>query len=236
MTPTPGAVRPRDQRLEDRVVLITGAGGNLGRATVAACRDAGARLVLVDREHAALAAAVAPLAIEDPVLLATDLADPAATRASFAEALALRGRIDAVLHLAGGFLGVSKLHETSDETWRALLDMNLNSTFSVASAALPSMLERGRGTLTFIAARAGLRGPAGLAAYSASQSGDLRLTESLAEELQGTSVRVNCLLPVAIAPAGSSGSDGTPADAIADVLVFLASDAARAIHGAAIAV
>jgi NAD(P)-dependent dehydrogenase (short-subunit alcohol dehydrogenase family) len=223
--------------LEGKVVLITGAGGNLGRATVAACHAAGARLVLADRNSEGLAERLRELDLGDSALLLTaDLGDPAATRASFDQARARWGRLDVVFHLAGGFLGVEPLHETSDEQYREVLDLNLHPAFSVARAALPAMLEQKSGVIVFIAARAGLRAPGGLAAYSAAKSGVLRLTESLAEDLRGTGVRVNALLPAAIAPAGSSGAEGTPADAIADVLVFLATDAARAVHGAMIEV
>lgn len=223
--------------LQGKVVLITGAGGNLGRATVAACHAAGARMVLADRNRDGLAERLRELDLgERALLLTAELADPAATRSTFEQARAHWGRLDAVFHLAGGFLGVKPLHETSDEEYRSVLELNLHPAFSVARAALPAMLEQRSGVIVFIAARAGLRAPGGLAAYSAAKSGVLRLTESLAEDLRGTGVRVNALLPSAIAPAGSSGTDGTPADAIADVLVFLASDAARAIRGAAIEV
>jgi NAD(P)-dependent dehydrogenase (short-subunit alcohol dehydrogenase family) len=224
--------------LAGKVVLITGAGGNLGRATVIACRAAGARLVLADRNREGLAERLRELALgDDEALLVTaNLADPAATRATFEEARLRWGRLDAVFHLAGGFLGVKPLHETTDDEYRSILELNLHPAFAVARAALPAMLEQGSGVIVFIAARAGLRAPGGLAAYSAAKGGVLRLTESLAEDLKGTGVRVNALLPAAIAAAGSSGAEGTPADAIADVLVFLATDAARAVHGALIEV
>jgi NAD(P)-dependent dehydrogenase (short-subunit alcohol dehydrogenase family) len=232
---------PKNNRvssLEGKVTLVTGAGGNLGRATVVACRSAGARLVLVDRDRKSLEDRLRELNLgkDEALLLTTDLSDASATRATFDEARARWGRLDAVFHLAGGFLGVAPLHETSDDDYRSVLDLNLHPAFSVARAALPAMIEQKSGVLVFIAARAGLRAPGGLAAYSAAKSGVLRLTESLAEDLRGTGVRVNSLLPAAIAPAGSTGGEGTPADAIADVLVFLATDAARAVHGALIEV
>jgi NAD(P)-dependent dehydrogenase (short-subunit alcohol dehydrogenase family) len=223
--------------LEHKVVLITGAGGNLGRATVAACHGAGARLVLVDRNQEGLSERLRELGLgENALLLPADLSDAGATSATFDQARARWGRLDAVFHLAGGFLGVKPLHETTDREYLETLDLNLHPAFAVARAALPAMVEQKSGVIVFIGAGAGLRAPGGLAAYSAAKSGVLRLTESLAEDLRGTGVRVNALLPSAIAPAGSSGTEGTPADAIADVLVFLATDAARAVHGALIAV
>jgi NAD(P)-dependent dehydrogenase (short-subunit alcohol dehydrogenase family) len=148
--------------------------------------------------------------------------------------LARFGAIDAVAHTAGAFGGGQPWIATPIETLDAMLRANLYSAFAVAHALLPSMVERKRGSLTFVAARAALHGRPGLAAYCAAKSGVVRLTESLAEETAGTGVRVNCVLPDAIAAPG--GGAGTPPEAIADVIVHLATDAARAITGAAIPV
>jgi NAD(P)-dependent dehydrogenase (short-subunit alcohol dehydrogenase family) len=170
----------------------------------------------------------------DLQLFAADLSDAAATAAVARDVVARLGTIDAVAHTAGGFRGGQRVVDTPVEALDLMLRLNLYTAFAVARATLPVMLERGRGSLTLVAARAGLAGRAELAAYGAAKSGVLRLMESLAEETTGTGVRVNCLLPDAIAPPG--GGPGTPPAAIAEVLVYLASDAARAITGAAIPV
>jgi NAD(P)-dependent dehydrogenase (short-subunit alcohol dehydrogenase family) len=233
--------------LTGRVVLVTGASGNLGRATAQALRSAGAALALVGRDLGSLAEAYAgPGASTDaptegsqaapPAVhfFTADLSDLEATAAMVDEVLRSCGRLDAVVHTAGVFRGGTPLHETSIETLEALLRGNLYSSFSIAHAALRPMLERGRGSLAFVAAQAGQRGRAGLSAYCAAKSGVIRIVESLAEELRGTGVRANCVLPEAIAPA--AGGAGTPPAAIADVLAYLASDASSAISGAAIPV
>jgi NAD(P)-dependent dehydrogenase (short-subunit alcohol dehydrogenase family) len=165
---------------------------------------------------------------------AADLADAEATAALARDVLAHFGTIDAVAHTAGAFRGGQPWIATPIEILDAMLRANLYSAFAVAHALLPPMIERKGGSLTFVAARAALHGRPGLAAYCAAKSGVVRLTESLAEEAAGAGVRVNCVLPDAIAPPG--GGAGTPPEAIADVMVYLATDAARAVNGAAIPV
>jgi NAD(P)-dependent dehydrogenase (short-subunit alcohol dehydrogenase family) len=223
--------------LEGRVVVVTGAAGNLGGAVARAFASAGARLALVGRELDSMRASTSSLAKAAGVEVepfAADLAAAEATASLARDVLARFGSIDAVAHTAGAFSGGQPLVATPMETLDAMLRANLYSAFAVAHGMLPPMLERKRGSLTFVAARAALHGRPGLAAYCAAKSAVVRLTESLAEETAGAGVRVNCVLPDAIAPPG--GGAGTPADAIAAVMVFLASNAAGAVTGAAIPV
>ena len=251
MTTTTGAAstdpEARQRDLHGRVVLVTGASGNLGRVTAHALRSAGAALALVGRDLGSLAEAFAePAAAPAPAregqasappamhFFTADLSDLDATAAMVDEVMRSCGRLDAVVHTAGVFRGGTPLHQTSIETLDVLLRGNLYSSFAIAHAVLPPMLERGRGSIALVAAQAGQRGRAGLAAYCAAKSGVIRLVESLAEELRGTGVRANCVLPEAIAPPG--GGAGTPAAIIADTLAYLASDASSAVSGAAIPV
>jgi NAD(P)-dependent dehydrogenase (short-subunit alcohol dehydrogenase family) len=223
--------------LQGRVAVVTGATGNLGSATARALARAGARLALVGRDLDSLRASGAELATAtgaEVESFAADLADAEATLALARDVMARFGAVDAVAHTAGAFRGGQSLIDAPVDTLDAMLRANLYAPYLVAHAMLPPMLAQGRGSLTFIAARAGLQGRAGLAAYCAAKSGVIRLVESLAAETAGTGVRVNCLLPDAIAPPG--GGPGTPAEAIADVLVALAADSARAVSGAAIPV
>lgn len=226
----------------DRVVLVTGASGNLGRAVAQAYARAGASLVLVGRDLDHLRRAFGDLGNGPaPVLVAADLTQEDATRRMAHEALERCGRIDVLAHLAGGFRGGTPVHDTPQETWDLLLDLNLRTVVNAARAVVPHMLEHGRGVLVYVAARAGLEGTAGLGAYSATKSAAIRLVESMAAELKDKGVRVNCVLPgVVDSPANRAADRGadtrgwvTP-EALADLIVFLSSDAARAVSGAAI--
>lgn len=222
-------------------VLITGAAGHLGRAVAAHFRQRGARLVLLDRDVQALQP---DYASDTGALLAqVDLMDRAAVAASVQQACAHFGGLDSVCHLAGGFRMGEAVHETSPQTWDFLMDLNARSLLNVAAAAVPRLIERGAGHIVTVGAGAALRGGAQMGAYAASKSALIRLTESMSAELKAHGINVNCVLPSIIdtpdnrsaMPDADHGSWVAPA-ALAEVIAFLASEAARAIHGAAIPV
>lgn len=224
-----------------QTVLITGAAGHLGRAVAAACQRQGARLVLLDRNADSLAAAFGTVA--DAVLLDVDLLDRPALSARVAEAIARVGRIDALCHLAGGFRMGEPVHETPAATWDFLLGLNAASLIGVAAAVVPHLIAAGGGRIVTVGAGAALRGGAGMGAYSASKSALIRLTEAMSAELRDQSINVNCVLPSIIdtpdnraaMPEADVSRWVTP-EALADVIAFLISPAARAIHGAALPV
>lgn len=224
-----------------QTVLITGAAGHLGRAVAATCQRQGARLVLLDRNADSLAAAFGSIA--DAVLLDVDLLDRTALSARVAEAVAKVGRIDALCHLAGGFRMGEPVHETPAATWDFLLGLNAASLIGIATAVVPHLIAAGGGQIVTVGAGAALRGGAGMGAYSASKSALIRLTESMSAELRDQAINVNCVLPSIIdtpdnraaMPEADVSRWVTPA-ALADVIAFLISPAARAIHGAALPV
>lgn len=227
---------------DGRVILITGAAGALGRAVAAAFAATGARLALLDLERRALAAA---FGAEDGarVFLAADLGDGGAVATAARAVVARFGRIDALCNIAGGFHMGEPVHETSDENFRRMIELNAGSVLRTARAVVPAMLAQGGGRIVNVAAMGGLSGGAAMAAYAASKSAVQRLTESMALELRDKSINVNCVLPSIIdTPANRASMPGAdfarwvePA-ALAEVILFLASDAARAINGASIPV
>ncbi|MGQ9467883.1 MAG: SDR family NAD(P)-dependent oxidoreductase [Anaerolineae bacterium] len=229
----------------ERVVMVTGAAGNLGSAVARAFRAAGARLVLVDRAPDRLPVLFPDLADSPDHYLVTsvDLTNADAAEEVVAESLRRLGRMDVLVHTVGGYRGGRPVHETDLETWQALFDLNVRTALTVTRAVVPVMVARGAGRIVYVAARAGLEGGKHMAAYSAAKSALIRLTESLAAELRGTGVTVNCVLPSTIDTPQNRAAmpKADPArwvkpEAIADVILFLASDAARAVHGAAIPV
>jgi NAD(P)-dependent dehydrogenase (short-subunit alcohol dehydrogenase family) len=225
-----------------QVVMITGAAGSLGRAVAAAFAETGARLVLLDIAAKGLDASYG--AESDTKLpLVVDLADQAAIAAAVAKAKAKFGGIDVVCNIAGGFNMGPAVHETTDEFWNHLMDLNAGSVLNVARAVVPGMIAAKSGKIVNVAAMNGTVGKGNMSAYSASKSVVIRLTESMAAELRDKGINVNCVLPSIIdtAPNRADMPDAdfskwvTPA-ALADVMVFLASDKARAIHGASVPV
>jgi NAD(P)-dependent dehydrogenase (short-subunit alcohol dehydrogenase family) len=227
------------------VSIITGARGNLGFATARAFLAAGHRTVLVDRSPDRLHEAFKNLVGSPDHLLTggVDLADAAALEKLVDTTLVRFGRVDALVHTVGGWRGGRPVHETDLTDWDFLFNVNLRTTLLCCRAVVPPMLKQQRGRIVTVASRDGLAGTAGYAAYSVSKSAVLRLTESLADELKASNINVNCVLPStldtpqnrAAMPEADFSRWVEPA-AVADVILFLASDEARAIHGAAIPV
>jgi NAD(P)-dependent dehydrogenase (short-subunit alcohol dehydrogenase family) len=228
----------------DQVAIVTGAAGNLGEAVVRAFHAAGARLVLVNRNLERLEELFADLADSEKCLFAAvDLTDAGAVEGMVYEAVQHFGRVDVLANVAGGFKGGSPVHETPLETWDFMLNLNARTTFLASRAVIPHMLQQGRGKIVSVAARAGLQGRANVAAYVVSKSAVIRLTESMAAELKDKGINVNCVLPGTIDTPqnqrdmpNADFSKWVSPEEIASVILFLASDAARAVQGAAVPV
>jgi NAD(P)-dependent dehydrogenase (short-subunit alcohol dehydrogenase family) len=224
---------------DGKVALVTGAAGALGGTVVAALHRAGATLAVTDRDADKLRAAHGDARWSR----ACDLADGEAVVAMVDAAAAALGRLDLLVNCHGAYRGGTPVHETPLGEWDATVDANARSVFHTCRAAVPHLLRAGGGRIVNVAARAALAGTAGSALYTAAKSAVVRLTESLAAELREHGVGVNCVLPGTIDTAANRasrpGADFTrwvPPEAIADVILFLCSDAARAVHGAAIPV
>jgi NAD(P)-dependent dehydrogenase (short-subunit alcohol dehydrogenase family) len=225
-----------------QTVMITGAAGNLGRAVSTAFADLGASLALVDlhREHLQK---VFGQETDRILFLPANLLDHASVDAAVSQAIDRFKRIDVLCNLAGGFRMGEPVHETTDETWKFLFDLNTRTVVQTARAVVPRMLASGGGKIVNIAAYAAQKGAADMGAYAASKSAVIRLTESMAAELRGKNVNVNCVLPTIIdtpenraaMPQADPNRWVAPKD-LASVIVFLASDASRAMHGAAVPV
>jgi NAD(P)-dependent dehydrogenase (short-subunit alcohol dehydrogenase family) len=228
-----------------RVVMVAGAAGNLGQAVARAFAEAGAWLALMDRGTGTLATLRSELVrAEDHLLLpGVDAGDEASVAAAVSAALERMGRIDVLANTVGGWRGGAVTHETPLETWDLLHDLNARTAFVLSKAVVPAMLAQGAGKVVHTAARGALAGSARSAAYSASKAAVVRLVESLAAELGPKGINVNCVLPGTIDTpqnrAAMPKADPTrwvPPDAIAQVFLFLASEAAWPINGAAIPV
>lgn len=225
-----------------QTVMLTGAAGNLGQAVAAAFAARGARLVLLARQVNELQAVFGEEGPER-LYLATDLLDAQQVAAALARALTRFGRIDVLCNLAGGFRMGPAVHETPGSTWDFLLDINARTLLTTARCVVPHMLARGGGKIVNVGAFAAQKGAAGMGAYCAAKSGVIRLTESMAAELREKNINVNCVLPTIIDTpenrAAMPGADPArwvaPQD-LANVIVYLASREARAIHGAAVPV
>jgi NAD(P)-dependent dehydrogenase (short-subunit alcohol dehydrogenase family) len=223
-------------------VLITGAAGNLGRALANAFAERGANLVLVDLNREGLEKVFGG-ADERRLLAPTNLLDQAQVDATVKKALERFQRINVLANLAGGFRMGPPVHEMSDKDWNFLLDINARTVLHTARAVVPAMIRGGGGKIVNVGAYAAQKGVAQMAAYTASKSAVIRLTEAMSAELREKNINVNCVLPTIIdtpenraaMPDADPRRWVAPAD-LANVIAFLASDAACAIHGAALPV
>jgi len=225
-----------------QTVVITGAAGNLGRALADAFSARGANRVLVDRSPEVLARAFGA-GTPATMLASTDLLDQGDVNATMQKAIERFSRIDVLCNIAGGFRMGEAVHETSDATWDFLFDLNARTLLNAVRAVVPAMLKSGGGRIVNVGAFAAQKGAAQMGAYCASKSVVIRLTESMAAELRGRGINVNCVLPTVIDTPENRAAmpDADPRrwvapEDLAAAIVFLASPAARAIHGAALPV
>lgn len=226
----------------DQTVIVTGASGNLGSAVVRAFARRDANIVLVDRRTARLVEHYGP-ETKRTLYVAADLTRRTDTDAVAEEAKARFKRIDVLCNIAGSFTMGDAVHTTSDQTWDSMFDTNVRSVRNMVGAVVPSMLDAGGGRIVNVGALSAHRGVANMGAYTAAKSVVLRLTEAMAAELGAHNINVNCVLPStldtpqnrAAMPNADPARFVAPGD-VANVIVFLASVDAKAIHGAAVPV
>lgn len=233
------------ERFSGRFALVAGGTGGLGRAVSLAFLQEGATVAVTFRKQEEFDALKQAAGAKGAGLAgyAADVTDEAAVGRFVVNILAEHGPLDALVNTVGGYAGGARLWEQEPQILDRMLALNLRSGYALSRAVVPAMLERGRGSIVNVAAKAALDHPAGAAAYAASKAAALALLDSLAADLKGTGVRANTILPSIIdTPANRMAMPKAdfaiwpkPED-IARVILFLCSDDARVIHGAAIPV
>lgn len=223
------------------MVVVTGAAGALGRVVAGHFLEHGHPVLLVDLSESALQAAYAGVEGEKR-FVAVDLTDTGAAVPAIATALG--GTPAGVLcNIAGGFAMGRPVHDPDGGDWQRMFDMNVSTLLNASRAVVPGMIAAGRGRIVNVAAASATSGKASMGAYVASKSAVARLTESMALELRGHGIGVNAVAPSIIdTPANRAAMPDSDPSAwvsprqLADVIGFLASDQAAAIHGAVIPV
>lgn len=227
--------------MENKVTIISGASGGLGGTVSRAFYEAGATLVLLGSQLAGVQEVAASLGQERILPLAANLSDPAGAEEVVRAALAQFGRVDILLNLAGGFGGGKPVGESADDDLNKMLDINLRTAYNLSRAAVKPMLAQKWGRIINVGSRDALHGRPNYSAYAISKAGVLRLTESMAAEVQDYGITVNAIVPGAIdteanrknLPDADFSKWVKPAE-IAATLLFLAGEGAAAINGAAI--
>jgi len=218
--------------MDGKVIVVTGALGALGRVVTDLALARGARVASVDH-----APTQVPATSNQLELGGVDLTDAAAARKAIDHAAAHFGRLDALINVAGGFAWET-VADGDPKTWQRMYALNVTTTLNASRAAIPHLLLSGAGRIVNVGALGAVQAGSGMGAYAASKAGVHRLTEALAAEYKGR-ITVNAVLP-SIIDTAANRADMPKADfskwvapkELADVILFLASDAASAVTGA----
>ncbi|MEM7003414.1 MAG: SDR family oxidoreductase [Pseudomonadota bacterium] len=212
-------------------MVVTGGAGVLGAAVAQTAKQHGAEVILLD--------VVPDFESTLGATVTVDLTDAAAVQACFADL----GEIDAVANIAGGFDMGPTVFATEDAMWDAMFNINVTTLRRVLHAAVPKLLAKGRGSVVNVGALGALQGQGNMGAYTAAKSTVMRLTEALSAEVRHQGINVNAVLPSLIdTPRNRADmpdadhSQWVSPDDLAQVVCFLASDHARAVHGALVPV
>lgn len=231
--------------MNNKVVLVTGGAGNLGHAVSRAFLEAGARVAIpvyktdhtpeLDQLKSAFGDRIHSFALD----LTTERGAGQAIR----QVVEWAGSLTTVAHLVGGYTGGTRLADTPIEVWNRMIDLNMTSAFFMARFAIPQLLENGGGSFVFVSSRAAFEKRNQRAAYSVTKAGLISLARAIAEEYGKDGIRSNVVVPDTIdteanrrAMPDADRSTWIKPDSIARVILFLASDEARAINGASVPV
>jgi len=233
--------------LKDKVAIVTGATGALGRVVTRRLALNGAKVVALYRKEKALDELREFLGDQGSNVTGVmgDATDPQSVQGLVQKTIGEHGRIDILLNIVGAYAGGKSLAETDEKTWDTMMNVNLKSAFLCSKAVLPYMMERKQGKIVNVAARTavqrGTRARSG--AYAVSKAGVVTLTEALAEEAKDYGIQVNCIMPSTIDTEANRRmlpkADFTKwvdPEEIADVMLFLASDASKPTSGASVPV
>jgi NAD(P)-dependent dehydrogenase (short-subunit alcohol dehydrogenase family) len=228
-----------------KVVIVAGGTGGLGRAVSLAFLREGDAVAVPYREQAAFDALKSAAGEHASSLegQSVDVTDESAATRFVEQVVARHGRLDALVNTVGGYVGGVKLWDLALADLDRMIDLNLRSGFVLARVAVRVMLKQGSGSIVNVAARAAVDHPAGASAYAASKAAAVAMIDSLAADLNGTSIRANSVLPSIIDTEanrkempGADFSKWPKPEDIARVIVFLCGDDAKLIHGASIPV
>jgi NAD(P)-dependent dehydrogenase (short-subunit alcohol dehydrogenase family) len=234
-----------NMEFSSKVVLVAGGTGGLGRSVSLAFLQHGAKVAVTWRHQEEFAALSGAAGAQATSLAGfnIDVTDSHATLNLVNQILSQWSRLDVLVNTVGGYAGGIPLWQVDPEIFERILNLNLRASFALAKAAAPAMLSHKSGAIINIAAKAAWHHAAGASAYAASKAGAVALIDSLAADLTGTGIRVNSVLPSIIdteanrsAMPNSDFSKWPKTDDIAKIVLFLASEDARVIHGASIPV
>jgi NAD(P)-dependent dehydrogenase (short-subunit alcohol dehydrogenase family) len=218
--------------MNGKVIVVTGASGALGKVVAEVALARGARVAAVDHAPSQI-----PATAERIELGGVDLTDPAQAKKAIDAATAHFGKLDALINIAGGF-AFEPVAEGDPKTWQHMYALNVLTALNASRAAIPHLAAAAAGRIINVGAIGALQAGAGMGAYAASKAGVHRLTEALAAEWKGK-ITVNAVLPSIIDTAANRASmpkadfsKWVTAQELAEVMLFLASDAASAVTGA----
>jgi len=226
----------------NQVVLITGASGNLGQAVTRRFAEAGAKLVLIDHNEKRLPALQEQY--PESLRLAVDVTNAESVDAMVRQVEEKFGQIHVLAHTVGGFAAGHPVHETPQDLWDRMFNLNVRPIYLVGGRIAQHMIEHAvGGKMVFVLARSGLSGSARMAAYTASKAAAQRIMQSMAAELKERGINVNGVMPSTIdtppnresMPNADFSKWVTPEE-LANTIAFLASEAANGLYGASLEV
>jgi len=231
--------------MRDKIALVAGGTGGLGQAVSLAFLQAGAKVIVTFRKQAEFDALKKAAGANGPSFEGynVDVTDESAVSQLIASIVARHGRLDAMVNTVGGYAGGVSLWDLDTKTFDQMLALNLRSGYALSRAAVRVMLKQKSGAIVNVASKAAVDHAAGAAAYAVSKAAAVAMIDSLAADLKGTGVRANSVLPSIIdteenrkaMPNANFAKWPKPED-IARVILFLCSDDAKVVQGAAVPV